>query len=281
MSGQYAHRLRRKASRDPDFSQAAVSKAVLKTTFQRPYVLYPIAVGILGSAAAALLGPSLVFGIAGVLGTAVGLGSWAVDYSMRREHHANAYLRGLHQALKQRRATVIETLERDLQEADTAQGLSQLARLNEKYQAFEEMLRKKLDPKELTYGRYLGMAEQVYLSGLDNLHRIVNTLTSIRAIDDKYLDQRIEELKALNGPSDVQAKELDALMKRRTLKEQQIEKVGHWMVENERAMTRMDETIAAIASMVTIKGHASTDMETAMKELQRLVQRAEDYSLED
>ena len=51
------------------------------------------------TAAAVLLGPSSLFVVPAVLGGAVGLGSWAVDYFLRRDHHASEYLRKLHRAL--------------------------------------------------------------------------------------------------------------------------------------------------------------------------------------
>ena len=49
------HSAPRKASvRHQDLSQAAVSRAVLATTVQKPYVLYPAAIGILGAAVVSL-----------------------------------------------------------------------------------------------------------------------------------------------------------------------------------------------------------------------------------
>lgn len=262
-----------------DLSQAAVSRAVLAATAQKPYVLYPAVVGILGTAAAVLLGPSSLFVVPAVLGGAVGLGSWAVDYFLRRDHHASRYLRELYRDLSDRRSRAVLDLERELSEIGAKDGLAQLKRLGERLGAFQTLLDKKLDPSELTHGRYLGMAEQVYLSGLDNLQRVVHTLASIKAIDEDYVKSRIRALERVREPSVSQEEESKSLRARLALKEAQRAKVDHWLAQNERAITRIDTTMAAVAAMDTLRGHAGTDLETAMRELAELARRAPDYNM--
>lgn len=271
---------RKASSKHRDLSQAAVSRAVLTSTAQKPYVLYPAALGILGATAAILLGPSSLFVVPAVLGGAVGLGSWAVDYFLRRDHHAAEYLRALHRDLSDQRNRTVRDLERELDEIGSQEGLAQLGRLGYKLKAFQALLDKKLDPSELTHGRYLGMAEQVYLSGLDNLQRMVHTLASIEAIDEDYVTSRIHTLKRMRGGlSASQTQELESLQARLVLKEDQRAKVDHWLAQNERAMTQIDATMAAIAAMDTVRGHAGTDLETAMRELAELARRAPDYNI--
>jgi hypothetical protein len=262
-----------------DFSRSAVSRAVLASTLQQPYVLYPALVGVLGFAAAAAFGPSLMFLFPAVAGTLIGGGGWALDYFLRRNQHASRYLQGIREALSGRRDQTIQELMQELGELGYAEGLSQLGRLQEKYQAFEELLGKKLSPSELTYGRYLGMAEQVFLAGLDNLQRIAHTLASVETIDVAYVQRRIGDLEQLGTPSETRRRELEALQDRLVLRRTQLDKVDRWQAQNEQAMTQMDQTMAAIAAMTTAQGHAGTDLETAMKELQVLAGRASDYSI--
>ena len=57
-----------------DFSPQAVSRAVLNATLQKPYVLYPTAVGVLGGLAAVVLGPSLLFLAPAAAGLTLGVG---------------------------------------------------------------------------------------------------------------------------------------------------------------------------------------------------------------
>jgi hypothetical protein len=266
----------RDAGKGDRFSKRAVSRAVLKATAQRPYVLYPAAIGILGGAAALALGPSLAFVIPAVLGAVVGAGGWALDYALRRERYANDYLHAMQEVLESRRAEAVAALERDLAEVGSEEGAGQLERLEEKYRTFETLLARKLQREEITFGRYLGIAEQVFLSALDNLGRIVDTRRSIQAIDHRYVEHRMKELR--RGPdSAARREEIASLEARLSLREEQLEKVATWLARNESAMTTIDLTMGSIAEMDTTRGHASMDMESAMQELSRLAGRAQSY----
>lgn len=279
MVGQGQQRPAPQSGETVDLSRAAVSRAVLSATLQQPQVLYPGLVGVLGIAASAAFGPDWMFLVPAIAGTLISAGAWALDYFLRRDRHANRYLQAVRAALGDRREQAARELQRELDELGHAEGLSQLSRLREKYQAFAELLGKKMSPSEITYGRYLGMAEQVYLAGLDNLQRIAHTLDSIETIDNAYVERRLGELQALPNPGATQRAELEALQDRLVLRRNQLDKVSAWQAQNEQAMTRMDQTMAAIAAMTTVQGHAGTDLETAMKELQALAARAGDYSM--
>ena len=279
MAGQGLQKQKSRSGEKLDLSRAAVSRAVLSSTLQQPQVLYPGLVGVLGIAASIAFGPDLWFLVPAIAGSLIGGGAWALDYLLRRDRHANRYLQAVRDALGDRRQQAARDLRQELDRLDHAEGLSQLERLQEKYQAFSELLGKKLNPGELTYGRYLGMAEQVYLAGLDNLQRIVHTLQSVQTIDQDYVQRRITELEALASPSETQRRELEALQDRLVLRRNQLDKVAAWQAQNEQAMTRMDQTMAAIAGMTTVQGHAGTDLETAMQAMQELAARAGDYSM--
>src|SRR5438477_12494898 len=82
-----------------DFSPRAVSRAVLHETLQKPYVLYPTAVGLLGGLAALVLSPTMLFVAPAAIGLSLGLGGWALDYTLRRDQHAADYLKRLHETL--------------------------------------------------------------------------------------------------------------------------------------------------------------------------------------
>lgn len=262
----------------PDFSAGAISRAVVARTAQKPYVLYPLAVGLLGGLAVAVLGPSTLFVVPAVLGAVIGLGGWALDATLRRERHAGDYLRQLQRLLAGQVDAGIQTLERDLAEVGSTQGLNQLDRLRGKYTAFEQLLRRKLNPDELTYSRYLGITEQVFLAGLDNLKRVADTSKGMSAIDENHVLGRIEQLRTLAQPSVMEAREIEALETRLALFHRQAERTQDWLSQNEAAMTQIDQIMAAIVEMDTSEPHATMDMESAMQELRRLAERAQSYS---
>lgn len=280
MAQSAAEDARASKARSEDLSPDAVSRAVLARSLQQPHVLYPAAVGVLGGLAAALLGPSLVFVGPAVAGALLGAGGWALDYGLRRDKHAAEYLRKLHESLANRVTTTISELTREFEGLRFEPGLQQLASLQQRFSAFEELLRRKLDPAEMTYGRYIGMTEQVYLAGLDNLRRIADAQKGLQAIDVGKVQQRILDLDGDGIDSPSQDRETEALQQRLALREQRQEQVFAWLAENQQAITRIDHAMAAISDMNTAESHAGMRMEEAMQELSRLAERASEYDRE-
>jgi len=170
----------------------------------------------------------------------------------------------------------IDALNRELRDLKFDAGIAQIERLHEKYTAFAELLRRKLDPDEMTFSRYLGMGEQVFLGGLDNLARISDAQKSFATNDADDIRKRIHDLKSDGIDSHAQDQEEAALNERLTLMQQQQEKVFGWLAENEEAMTVLDRVMAGIAEMNTVQS-ASMKMEDAMKELATLAARARSY----
>ena len=83
---------------------------------QQPHVLYPALVGVLGFAAAAAFGPSLMFLVPAIAGTLIGGGGWALDYFLRRNQHASRCLQGIRETLSGRRDQTIQELMEELGE---------------------------------------------------------------------------------------------------------------------------------------------------------------------
>lgn len=260
------------------FSRRAISQAVFKKTLQQPYVLYPAAIGILGTLSALLLGAGWISIASALFGFGIALSAWGIDYHLRRDYHAAGYLAKLHHSLSQQREQFLGQLESDLQQLALVEGLSQLNRLQQRYRAFEQLLQRKLHPGEITYSRYLGMAEQLYLSALDNLQRVAHVTQGLGSMHDAFMRRRIAELQAFSAPNPAQQQELAALQARLQLRKEQSERVEAWLAQNEEAMTQLDLTMAAIAEMNTVAGQASIEMESAMAELQHLVARSTDYN---
>lgn len=261
-----------------EFSESAVRRAVVRDTISHPLSVYPAVVGMLGGLAVALFGPTaaLVWGASGAL--CLGFGSWLINFAFRRDALANAYLQRVHRALTREAESRLVALQAELTELNVPQGVEQLKDLAEKLANLKELLKRQLAEGELTYGRYLAIAEQVYLSGIDNLQQVAMALRSVRTIDVDELDARIAELKRRKTRTSQVAEEVESLEARRTLVVQQRAKVADLLAENERAMTQIDQTAAAIADMDTGTARASLDMETAMRELATLMRRAKDYS---
>ena len=80
--------------------------------------------------------------------------------------------------------------------------------------------------------------------------------------------------------SESNQKEMETLQKRLDLRAEQLSRVDDWLIANEEAMTALDYSAAAIADMKTVKGKATANFETTMKELERLVEQAKYYNTE-
>ncbi len=260
------------------FSQRAISKAVRGRVFQSPAFLYPSAAGLLAfmSMAVVEISPLLIGVAAGSLGVgALGL-AWM--FLFRRDLISRDYLGQMHEVMNSRRQLLLKELSARMQELDFAQGTVQLGSLQDKFTNFVGILNQTLSPEEITYGRYLGIAEQVYLSSLDNLEQAIGALTSIRTINPQHIEDRIQGIHADGIVTDTEEIEQDSLNQRKDLYDKQLERVAALVAQNEQAMTKLDFTAAAIADIKTQSGQASMDMESAMEELQTLIEKAPKYN---
>lgn len=256
------------------FSQKAVRKAVLGRILQSPAFLYPTAVGMLSAMAMGVFDISALLVGAASVGMGAGLAGLGYLFAFRRDQISRDYLVQMHETVNARRERLMRQLMVQMEEVGFSAGLTQLQQLRRKFDNFVAILDQTLAPEEITYGRYRGIAEQVYLSGVDNLDRAAGALASVRTIDPQRIDERLGEIHADGLVTAAEEHELQALQERRGLFVRERERVDMLLAANEKAMTQLDLTAAAIADIRTSSGQASMDMESAMAELQALVQQA-------
>jgi hypothetical protein len=216
----------------------------------------------------------------GMLGASLGLGLALLALWPLVAVRSPAFLErhyALHQASSEDRHG-LQALEADLVRLEAEQGLDQLRMIRQKLESLTDVLRRRLDAGELTYGRYLGTAQQVYLATLDNLGEIVVILTSVGAIDRDYIIRRSAELGEAEDASPERRREIESLAERHGLLERQLGKIASLYAQNEAAMTALDNTAMALAETRTSKGQASVDAEAAMAALENLAKRADKYA---
>lgn len=268
-----------------DFSQSAIRKEVRKAGLTHWLTLYPPAIGLPIGVAGILFNMPLLCGAA--IGTCLlSLSTVIINIFLRGDKIASKHLEKLSRMLKDHEKDIKKDLYESLEDCAQLKGIREYARhgreqfkkVQAKYENVNELLEEKLSTGELAFNRFMGAAEQVYLSTLDNLKQIVGLLKSAGSIDTDYINRRISGMKAGGSFSEAEQKELDALNKRLELRRKQLGKVNDLLSNNEEAMTKMEETTAAIAAMKTDGGFASTDFETAITELQELAERAEIYN---
>jgi hypothetical protein len=203
---------------------------------------------------------------------------WIYIYYIRAGKFEHRHVEQLQRAIQEQTRRKRETLRQDLIGLGCPEGAEQIRKLQAKFDSLNELLADKLDPNELTFKRYRGIALEVFLSGVDNLSAVVSALKSISEIDLDYIDKRLRQLRASadNGDSEMQ-KEIEALEARMKVRERQLDKVKRLLLENEQAMTQLDETTVAIADMDTGQDEAEVDMENSMIALAEITQRAKRF----
>lgn len=265
-----------------DFSQGAIQRHIVRLGLTHWLTLYPSALALpLGFAAYLFHAPALYFGLMG--GLALGLGSAVVNIFFRGDSLSARYLQELAEATNVQKAQMLDHLRSSLAQGRTIpggedyaeQGLEQFERMRLRFDKLRSLLAAKFQQGELSYGRFLGAAEQVYLGSLDNLQRIVSLLESAGGIDVSYIERRLANLDRLRSAAD--RKEQQTLLRRQQLRAKQLEQVNELLTANEEAMTALEETVASVAAMATNSTFAKGDFDTAIAQLQQVAARARHY----
>jgi hypothetical protein len=171
---------------------------------------------------------------------------------------------------------LLAALADELGRIDDTQPAEQLAALQHKRETLVSVLQRRLDAGELTYARYLGAAEQVYRSALDNLHEVAVAHQSISTIDEAYIDRRLGELALDDSDAASSERERSTLEQRRGLRTTQRKRIAELMAQNEAALTALDRTTTALADVPI--GKRPEDAEAAMAALDELAERASMYA---
>ena len=153
----------------PDLSKRAVDMAVLSGSLQHPAVVYPAAAGVIGGLGAALLTASPLMIAGAAVGGGVAVLALGVNYLFRRDYFATRYIEAAHANLVEYRKALLENLVADLNAVKAKEAIAQLERFGEKLATFEDVLDDKLGRKELTFARFLGIAD---IAGDDAKDRI-------------------------------------------------------------------------------------------------------------
>ena len=218
--------------------------------------------------------PVLMTAVAVVLGAGL-LALWPLF--IKQSTHFHAHLYDLPNQVGPRDPEQLDALRADLKSVRSQQGMEQLQQLGEKLETVQSVLKSRLNAGELTFGRYIGTAEQVYLNGIDHLSEVQVSLTSVATIDQERIDRRLAKLNRDPRLGEAQAREMTSLKARKSLSERQLEKVSHLMADNEELLTALDNVATSLADAKIGKGQATMTADEALNELSRLADSANKY----
>lgn len=205
---------------------------------------------------------------AGLAAVAFSVTAWVI-ITLRSRDYAH-HLRRTHEARTRAHREKIDALRNGLAATGASKGVEQLDLIERKMDTLRTVLLERLDAGEITFHRYLSTAEQVYLSGLDNLNEIKIAGTARRAIDSAYLARSANDATTEAEQAAIAERAGHAI----TLDE----KIDTLTTQNEQIMSALDATTAAMAHTQMNAGEATVNAETAMAELARLAERTARYA---
>ena len=162
-------------------------------------------------------------------------------------------------AIKPGLAHPIRRLERDLIEQEFRPGLEQLASLIDHYHTFLWVLSQKLNPRELTFYRYVDSSEQAFLNVIENLRNIIVMLKSRTPLHSHQYGAE-----AANGDS--------------KLHQSQKNKIDQILQTNTLAITLLEDLSIKWSQTNTANLSSEKDFLRNLQDLTRLSDRVQLYS---
>lgn len=266
-----------------DLSEKAIQKKVNSELMQRPLGLLSFSAGLVLFLSGSLFSTGLLYKIGGasfILGAGIYLLAFlrrsALEVRVRYKLLDHFQKEELNSKIEQRH-NLKETLARISKSGDNRlirfsdQATKQLDIAEEDFKKLEELLHKKLNPREQTFIRLFGMSQQLYFCILDNLERSTMLLDSAVQVDEQYIEHRLGDIEK-KEKTEIDEREIRTLNERMTEKLQQVKTVDELLTSNEEALTKIIKTMTQIAEAHIEKGtRASVGMKFASESLDNLI----------
>lgn len=148
----------------------------------------------------------------------------------------------------------------------------QADRLYARYGHVLNVLSSKFDRAEITFGRSYGLVAEVAKGAADNLNAMASLARGVAGVDADYARKRLARGGATLSPD-----ETEALRRRVDLVEGTEKRLAELAGRNEVILTALIDAAVGIANVETEQAQASVAAETALQDLRRFVDRAEQY----
>jgi hypothetical protein len=264
--------------RPEDFEEQAIIKALNKSIMDNWLVgasIGAIPVGILTSI---LLGTGVGIPIIGGA-LLLGGGTWAWKRFFKGDRFFDKYRDHLRQLLDQDTERRRNELERSLEAYGNKHACEQLEQFQTKIKVFMEILDVKFPEKnQLTYNRYYTIAQEVFLSGIDNLNEVLLIHKTLDAIDLDYIERSLQRLEKQEQNAATKREQNSLLQSRQQYQNQQ-QDIKNLMAQNEEALSKLDEAIVQVQDIKrSTTNEGQFDMETSMEQLHRIAQQSYKFS---
>ncbi len=264
--------------RPEDFEEQAIIKALNRSIMDNWLVGASIGAIPVGILTAILLGTGVGVPIIGGA-LLLGGGTWAWKRFFKGDRFFDKYRNHLRQLLDEDTERRRNELQRSLEAYGNKHACEQLEQFQTKIRVFMEILDMKFpDKNQLTYNRYYTIAQEVFLSGIDNLNEVLLIHKTLDAIDMDYIERSLHRLDT-QEQNTATKRELGSLLQSKQQFQNQQQDIKNLMAQNEEALSKLDEAIVQVQDIKrSTNNEGQFDMEASMEQLHRLAQQSYKFS---
>jgi len=261
-----------------DFEEEAIIQALNKSIMDNWFVGATIGAIPVGILTAILLGTGV--GVP-IIGGAIllGGGTWAWKRFINGDKFFVQYRNHLRQLLDEDTERRRYELQQSLDAYGNKHACEQLEQFQNKIKVFIEILDMKFpDKNQLTYNRYYTIAQEVFLSGIDNLNEVLLIHKTLDAIDMNYIERSLMRIESREQDAATKRERSSLLQSKQNYKDQQ-QDIKNLIAQNEEALSKLDEAIVQVQDIKrSANNEGQLDMEASMEQLHRMAQQSYKFS---
>jgi hypothetical protein len=259
-----------------DFSEKKIKQELTLNAFKHWLVQYPAAAAVLSVAGGCVLGFTEPFFWAAVGTLGVGAFSWVWQRFCLMDKNQRLYIEKVQKDIEAETNKKRRRLLEDLTNVGCERGVKQLQEFEAEFDSLISLLRQKLDQNEITYQRYYAMSQGVFLAGIDNLRKVLETLQSVDQVNVSDLEREIRQLRSPKCSERNKEGRAAALNTRIENVKRQQEAAEDLLDENEQALAQLNTAGTEIAKMDAGLNEGKLGMAQAMEELMIRIKQAKE-----
>ena len=254
-----------------DFRPDSIKKALMNNAYNHWSVRYALPIIGIELVSGFLFGFNRIINLGVLFSFLFPICRFGFTVFINGDNFVKKYINKLNKELEIQRENKLKDLYDNLTFYKCNKGMHQLDDFEIKFNNLVDMLDTKFINSQLTYQRYYGIAQDVYLGGIENLNEIITSYKILDNIDIDHIKTNIKKLSKNKNLQNYEVKELDALNRSNDLYNKQNEKIESLISQNSTALLDITTTLAGISEIKRkSNSSASVDMENSMNELQKL-----------
>lgn len=187
------------------------------------------------------------------------------NITFRQAHFKETFMQAHNKAIQKENKNKLKKIKKSL---NNAKAVKQIELFQSKHDRFENVLNDQLTESSLAHQRLLGAFDQLNSIALTNIEKVLNYQENMGKIDQPYILGELKKLEKLEIKRALESHELsekETLTERLNLRKDYSSKIGMILADNEKALTKMDLTLASLTEL-----KKPENMRSVLNELQML-----------